>query len=848
MIRNLLLNHFAVSVQTLFLLWCLLPSGTLAQQGKRTALNGRLVDAENQPIEAATVILNKGQQVAETDPNGRFTLFLPPGTDSLRLEIRSMGFRNIDTLLSASAVKGQVLEFRPTALYVSTEDVVISEKFAQKIEQSAVSTAILSARSIDQMASSDLKTAVTQLPGVTLTAGQLSIRGSSGWGYGTGSRVVGVLNGMPLMLGDEGKFDWYALPNDWIRQVEVVKGASSVLYGTGALGGVVHAITKDPTDKPETVVRLRYHVFDQPRNDSVRWTDTPQMGYSMHVTHGRRIAQVWDFAIMADMINAATFRAEEKETRGRLMIFNKVRIKSVPGLQFGLNAQWQRDSTRENVFWNDYPTGALRPNRDFQGFWANERWLIDPSVTYTWRNHQFLYQGRIFNRTWLNRPDTAWDDRAAKKYKLINRNYGTTTYYNDLQAKHSLWNDRLILVEGLNYTRTNFAAGVDKGVGWVDQASVYMQAKLQLGRLNITAGGRMQYEGITGDTTPTKSGDPNLYATTMLHPIFRGGINYRLGKATYLRASAGQAVRSPSPVERFIQYSVGPIKILPSPDVQLETGWTAEVSARQLFPFRDSARFSGYVDAALFTQQFTNMVEFYADEQYLFTNQEIAFRSQNLSKASINGVELETGLEWKPSRNWRVGFSGGLTLIDPRDPNGKDSWNGDDSTQALINAAIGVLGESLLPGVFPRPSVFPQDRPAILKYRNRLTTRANLTIGWKGLTFMVLHRYSSGFENVDKLLLMDLQNARIPTTTGGTFTLTPQLLEAIGFGRLFSDTRTYRANNPLGYHEFDMSLAYRYKFAELSLFVANVFNAEFAAFPGQLNPQRSYTLQLRLNF
>ena len=117
--------------------------------------------------------------------------------------------------------------------------VVSASKRKQKIEEVPVSMEVLRPQLIDHKGITDLEQAVDQTPGVYTMDGQVSIRGGSGFAYGTGSRVLLLWNGMPLLSGYAGDTQWNAIPMEQASQVEVLKGASSVLYGSGALNGII---------------------------------------------------------------------------------------------------------------------------------------------------------------------------------------------------------------------------------------------------------------------------------------------------------------------------------------------------------------------------------------------------------------------------------------------------------------------------------------------------------------------------------------------------------------------------------------------------------------------------------
>lgn len=85
----------------------------------------------------------------------------------------------------------------------------------------------------------------------------LRIRGSSA------AQVLVLVDGRPVTSPRDGEADLSTLPMDNIERVEVVHGPSASLYGTGAMGGTVNILTKDPPkDTPETQVTSSYGSFN----------------------------------------------------------------------------------------------------------------------------------------------------------------------------------------------------------------------------------------------------------------------------------------------------------------------------------------------------------------------------------------------------------------------------------------------------------------------------------------------------------------------------------------------------------------------------------------------------------
>ncbi len=99
--------------------------------------------------------------------------------------------------------------------------------------------------------------ALRLLPGVDVTVGRknefmVNIRGIDQ------SRIVVLLDGMPIYEPFFGKVDLNQLPVENIAKIKVVRGRVSVLYGPNSLGGVINIITKKGTSKPSTEFLTSY--------------------------------------------------------------------------------------------------------------------------------------------------------------------------------------------------------------------------------------------------------------------------------------------------------------------------------------------------------------------------------------------------------------------------------------------------------------------------------------------------------------------------------------------------------------------------------------------------------------
>jgi iron complex outermembrane receptor protein len=83
-----------------------------------------------------------------------------------------------------------------------------------------------------------------------------------GFGQTGVSNVVVMVDGFRLNPPDLAGPDFAAVPLDQIERIEIVRGGGSVLYGDGAVGGVINIITKKGPKKSEASILASYGSYD----------------------------------------------------------------------------------------------------------------------------------------------------------------------------------------------------------------------------------------------------------------------------------------------------------------------------------------------------------------------------------------------------------------------------------------------------------------------------------------------------------------------------------------------------------------------------------------------------------
>jgi len=689
--------------------------------------------------------------------------------------------------------------------------VVSAGRREQELEEVPISMEILKADMIDSKGFVDLEAAVDQSPGVYAMDGQISIRGGSGFAYGVGSRVMMLWNGMPLLAGDVGDIKFNAIPLENASQIEVIKGASSVLYGSGALNGVIALTEREPSPDGELRVKLQGGIYDNPKRESLKWWNTNPMFGLTDIYYGKMFKK-FGFTIAANGFKDQGYREGETQSRARVSGTFFYRPSKISGLKAGIgyNVQWVKSGLY--IIWeNDSlaytPSGGGDYTDSNSSVILNNgyRVNVDPYVKYIdKKGNTHNLRTRIYyidNKT-VNNPD---------------QDNGSTTYFADYQFQNkNKYNG--VLTTGISNSYVTVRANLF-GTNTSINPAVYLQYEQSLWKkLTLVGGIRGEFFEQNG-----RQGDSYFYFgknksnKSPIYPVLRAAANYKLFKGTFLRASFGQGVRYPSVAERYTFTNVGALNIFPNPNLSRETGWAGEIGVRQVFRI---GNWKGMLDVAGFINQYNDMIEFafgvfnpktynsidinnpdelqeffdLIDEGYTIP-QLLGFQAQNAEKARITGFEVSFNSEGKIGEVDLIALLG-YTYMNPI------SLNADSAYRAT----------------------FSDTTTNILKYRFNHLVKGDIEAIYKGISVGVSCRYNSYVRNIDRVFEEDIAGVEILPGLKG-----------------------YRERNDQGALAFDARVGYklndRYK---VNFMVNNMFNAEIMTRPGDIQAPRHFMLQFML--
>ncbi len=579
-----------------------------------TAIRGRVTDIESgAPLPGANVQVLQTVRGAVADEKGDFIIEnLPPGTYSLKISI--LGYRALQ-LDHVAVQAGQEVSVsaRLKSTPIEIDPMVISAgKTKQNLDQAPVSLSVVSSLEIKQRNATNLIEALETAPGIHFVGNQINIRGSTGYTFGAGNKVLLLLDGVPVYASDTGEFNWDMLPPLDIQQIEVLKGAGSTLWGASALGGVVNVLTKDPSPQGRLLFSTAAGKYDAPYYDEWRWTDPDRLYYvRQDVSYSRRIGP-FGMRLSAGYFN----------TTGYTQLGEATKYNLVGKFDYLF---------RGGIKWTWYSAYSY-VHRGFFVQWKgpNDPYEVDPKNL---DNYATTNQLNAYSKLAIPvSPTFAMSLRASYVRTLMGNQFGQDSGFNPAHGQgaevQADWIPHIdhIVTAGLQYqhdTGSTKYFGDHKGYF----LGPYLQDEWKIRpNLRLTSGFRYDRYQLVGGLKE------DLFSP-------RIGLNWQPWPITSIRASAGSGFRAATIVERFLELTIMNFKIIANPTLKAEKSWAFDLGVRQYLTENWN------VDVSLFDNEYWRMIEAHMD----LIRGQVQFR--NIDRARIRGIEATTNfshpMQWK---------------------------------------------------------------------------------------------------------------------------------------------------------------------------------------------------------
>jgi iron complex outermembrane receptor protein len=591
-------------------------------------------DESGLPVAHAIVSIDATTLSTSTARDGTFRFpGLPPGGYQLTVIAENHAPLHVEEI-QVRAMGNTALKLVMKRRSVLTEDLIYSvDGHQQPIREAPASVSVVPAELIAGRHSRTLDRMLEYLPGVEMNGAQVNVRAASSFGFGFGSRVMLLVDGVPQLDADDGSMRFDPIPAGMIRQVEVIRGPGSSLYGSGAVNGVVNVITLPVEEGMHGRIAAYGGLYDDVEQKRWRWWGGSTQGV-------RGIEGAWSgkSKSLSGTIGGAYdcdegYRqfddAERYNLFGRLgwMIEDAIDLRMTLFSSKCDRGGYRTWRSSDSALYALAPGGSL-PRIVTSGTSIN----VELRRTVS---EEFSYILRGVTRFSGVESNGAGSDSPG-------RQSSATSYLVETQFNSAL-TSRLTFMYGavLGFDR------IDSKIYGDHQkrtASLYAQMELNNGD-DITASVQSRIDAIEEPGTGLQE--------THFSP--RIGVTYRPAEESAFRIVLGRGFRTPSIAERYVNGSVGGVPMNPNPNLNSEQNWHGEAGLTQDMRSEDLQL---SFDCALYVDEYFSLIE------PLFNPSDGAVIFQNMTRARMLGADFQVqGIIPLLS----LSFTGDISTVSARD-------------------------------------------------------------------------------------------------------------------------------------------------------------------------------------
>jgi len=558
---------------------------------------------DGSPLENVNVFFDGTDYGTVTNQNGFFTLSnIPFGSG--RLIVSMIGYE--PEAINVKLDKSTVLEVQLEKSLIEMSSIVITGTRTERyLKDVPVTTQVVKGAKLVESGPMDVSQVLNELTGVAIVENQ----------FGTGAELSGfdadhilvLVDGMELVGRTNGQLDISQIPTDQIERIEVVKGASSALYGSEAMGGIINIITKEP--QKDFKISLggdagsygRYNgnmTFSGGFGD---WKSKIYFNARRYGGNDLNNSSLWENGSSYNKYNTGLRFENNNFVSGIFRLDSKI--------------FWETQNLNtENVFEDVTDNLRLTNRMEYEG--NRDKINYKTGVEYSYFDH--LYEQFVISSGYKRSSDTTIDElfKTDMTFELKDTkhkvNGGLGYEYESIQS------DRI----DPNQKSSNIIFGFSQDE-WILN-----------NKLILLTGIRADYHSIYGDYY-----SPKLSMMYKPEPISR------------IRISYGRGFKAPTFKELFLDYMVLQIgyRILGNPDLEPEVSNSINLD----FERWRTNRYHGRIN--FFYNEIQNLIDYVSrgfDETGIHN-----WQTENIHKARTQGFDVDFTYFFTPKIEFAVGYS-----------------------------------------------------------------------------------------------------------------------------------------------------------------------------------------------
>ncbi|MEC5142117.1 TonB-dependent receptor [Chitinophaga sp. 180180018-2] len=397
-----------------------------------------------------------------------------------------------------------------TALKPATESLV---------SKAAMPVTIISRKTLDMMGSRRLDEVLREQTGLAVVndiKGGARAVGLQMQGFSAAYTMI-LIDGQPMIGRNAGDFDLSRITVSDIERIEIIKGASSSLFGSEALAGVINIVTRQHITRAQALAAVRYGSLNNA--DATLEGETPiRKGKGAAYLSGNYY-HTDGFSVNPYLTKGATVPPYNSFTlQGRA----RYSLSSATSLSFA-----GRFANRKSVAVNSYGKEEQHTSRD-----ALDEGDMNASLM---MNNSFRHGMHLKTQYYLTRYASN-QTTTMMESGVVNARNIFTQYLHRLEVQGSRkFDDAWNVTAGAGGTLETMNSENYKGTGNMNSVFGYVQADWKpLEKFNALAGARYDYHNNFGGR---------------LNPSF--GLRYTPASFITLKASVGTGFKTPDFKERY---------------------------------------------------------------------------------------------------------------------------------------------------------------------------------------------------------------------------------------------------------------------------------------------------------
>ena len=563
------------------------------------------------PIPFASISV-KGHSIGTASNLNGFYEIQDLKVGSYELIFSAIGFKKLKKNISIKDGKNTLNIFLEPSSYDIEQVVVTGTMKETFLSVSPVKVDVITQKFLKKIATSNVMEVIENINGVqkqincgVCGSNDIHINGMEG------PYTLVLINEMPVMSSLSTVYGLNGIPTSLIKQIEIIKGPSSTLYGTEAVAGVINIITKDPVDV--SIIELESFITSH-FEKNIDFAYAPKMNKVDVLLSG-------NYFKMDNFIDDNDDNFTDIPFSERLSLFNQWIIKRKNQKSFSVSAKYYQEDRSGGVKeWNE----NLRGNDSIYG--------------------ESIYTDRVELVASYELPvDEDIRIDASYNYHHQDSYYGNSKYeaFQNIYFANLIWNKSIghnhNFISGLTYRYQTF---VDSTLANINERkfipAFFVQDEITLNKKWISLLGiRTDYHDEHGF-------------------IFSPRLNFKFKPKTYttFRLNAGTGFRLVNLFTEDHAFLTGTREVLVVEDLKPEESFNINLNVNHIFSL---GRSTGTLDIDAFYTYFTNKIK----PDYNVNPNQIIY-------ANLDGFSISRGLAFNIQQNFDFPFiaKAGGTYLD----------------------------------------------------------------------------------------------------------------------------------------------------------------------------------------